>query len=98
MAPDQVVLQAFNVPLSSGIVTLRPGDVVKESDYSVNDYAAIQNSVPSPAFAYVLNLPFGPATTAAIPETVALRARGGDTNGRFQASQTIMETAFILDC
>lgn len=91
----KVVRAPFVVALSTGIATFRPGDLVDDAQYSAADASSIAQAGASQLS--LLNWPAGPAVTAAQGDSVALRLRGGDPVGYFQATQVLMDRGYVVD-
>lgn len=88
----KVVMKAFAVALTTGTQQFRPGETVDSLHYSAVDFARI-DAVGSPYL-----IPDAGATLAAAKAAaVALRNRGGDPVGHYQASEQIVTASYVAD-
>jgi len=91
-----IVRTAFALALpTAGTVVFRPGDRIGALDYSTADSAVIAAYAAANPGAVILD--GTPFIDAALPEVLALRLRAGDPVGEYQASQDLLDTAYIQD-
>ena len=79
----------------SGLTSFRPGDQPRALDFTDTDFATLSAfAAANPG--YVI-LDGTPNVDAAIPQVLALRLRAGDPVGHFQASQALIDNAYVAD-
>jgi hypothetical protein len=96
MALPNIVRVAFALALpDAGLIQFRPGDNVQALHYSTRDYAVFQGYATANPGEVIED----DATNidAAVVAVEVLRLRGGDPVGEYQASQSLLDAAYIAD-
>lgn len=91
-----LVRRGFTLALpDSGLVTFRPGDQPRALQFTDADNTALAAFIAANPGAVILDGTLN--VDAAIPRVIALRLRGGDPVGYFQASQDLIDNAYVAD-